>query len=244
MQEEKNPNLEATESAVKTLVESKLDKIIEGAKTASEAIGDASDLIGNVAAQNNGGAVGDEVDKLVRGVKGIVEVVLKGVGDAEAGDNKKAEDGSTARDNNAAGKLFASDNARAAADAKKAAADAAKAVGGVSGADILQAMVKHNANNGNAGNSKKDAVIAGGMTLRGMTKGGKFAGPSDVDQGVVATIVKGAAISAVTKALDILTVAIRKTIDLGLKNVKEVIKINDNTTPVVSDKDASGVKNQ
>ncbi|AFI32248.1 hypothetical protein Q7M_1422 (plasmid) [Borrelia crocidurae str. Achema] len=35
MKEEKNPNLEATESSVKTLVENKLDKIIGGAKTAS-----------------------------------------------------------------------------------------------------------------------------------------------------------------------------------------------------------------
>ncbi len=106
MKKEKNPNAEATESAVKTLVESKLDKIIEGAKTASEAIGDASDLIGNVAAQNNGGAVGNEVDKLVKGIKGIVEIVLEGVGSAEAGDNKKAEDGNSARDNNAAGKYI------------------------------------------------------------------------------------------------------------------------------------------
>ncbi len=39
MEEEKNPNADATVTAVKTLVENKLDKIIEGAKTASEVIG-------------------------------------------------------------------------------------------------------------------------------------------------------------------------------------------------------------
>ncbi len=37
--------------------------------------------------------------------------------------------------------------------------------------------------------------------------------------------------------------AIRKTIDLGLKNVKDSMRINSNATPVVSDKDASGAKN-
>ncbi|AFI32104.1 hypothetical protein Q7M_1348 (plasmid) [Borrelia crocidurae str. Achema] len=50
MKKGKNPNAEATESAVKTLVESKLDKIIGGAKEASEAIGITGDeLIGNIA---------------------------------------------------------------------------------------------------------------------------------------------------------------------------------------------------
>ncbi|ETZ17040.1 Variable outer membrane protein, partial [Borrelia duttonii CR2A] len=68
MKEERNPNAEVTAPAVKTLVESKLDKIIAGAKTASEAIGDASELIGNIAAQNNGGTPG-EVKSLIKELK-------------------------------------------------------------------------------------------------------------------------------------------------------------------------------
>ncbi|WP_172966372.1 variable large family protein, partial [Borrelia miyamotoi] len=51
-------------------------------------------------------------------------------------------------------------------------------------------------------------------------------------------------ISAVTKALDTLTIAIRKTIDAGLKDVKEAIKINANGSPVTSDKSISKVKSQ
>ncbi|ETZ17697.1 Variable outer membrane protein, partial [Borrelia duttonii CR2A] len=50
MKKESNPNSAATETAVNKLVSETLDKIIEGAKTVSEAIGDASDFIGNVAA--------------------------------------------------------------------------------------------------------------------------------------------------------------------------------------------------
>ncbi|AFI32174.1 Vlp protein, gamma subfamily (plasmid) [Borrelia crocidurae str. Achema] len=262
MKEEKNPNAEATESAVKTLVESKLDKIIEGAKIASEAIGDANELIGNVAAGGAGvaaGVSGSEIDNLVKGIKGIVDVVLKGVGKADAGDDKKAEDGSTARTaaDSGAGKLFANDNAGANAnDAKKVATDASKAVGAVIGVDILQAIVKEGsvavklAINNTANNAvadaanAKDATIAGGIALRAIAKNGKFANGNDAANADIVAAVKGAAVSAVTKALDTLTVAIRKTIDLGLKSVKDSMRINFNATPVVSDKDASGAKNQ
>ncbi|AHH07669.1 Variable outer membrane protein (plasmid) [Borrelia crocidurae DOU] len=254
MKEEKNPNAAGVESAVNKLVTETLDKIIDGAKEASEAIGIAGDeLLGNVAAAGSGGVVGDGVEKIVKGIKGIVEVVLKGVGKADAGDDKKAEDGNTARNANAgdgeAGKLFSSGNAGEQANAKKVATDAAKAVGGVRGADILEAIVEAAgdasklATAKNPGAAPKDAVIAGGIALRAIAKNGKFAGPS----AAVAeynTGVKNTVVSAVTKALDTLTVAIRKTIDLGLKNVKDSMRINSNATPVVSDKDASGAKNQ
>lgn len=56
-------------------------------------------------------------------------------------------------------------------------------------------------------------------------------------------MVKGAAVSAVAKALDTLTVAIRKTVDAGLKTVKEAIKINANDIPVTSDKKISETNN-
>ncbi|QFP42644.1 hypothetical protein F9Y90_06040 (plasmid) [Borrelia miyamotoi] len=255
MKNEGNPNAEATDTAVKKLVSETLDKIIEGAKTASEAIGDASDPIGNVAATNAAGAAGTGIDSLVKGIKGIVEVVLQGVGNAEAGNDKKAEDGNTARTaaggDGEAGKLFTA-GAGAAGDAnnsKKVAADAAKAVGAVTGADILKAMVKDNgdaaklATSQNAGAAPKDATIAGGIALRVMSKDGKFAGPSAAADDAV-TAVKGVAVSAVTKALDTLTIAIRTTIDLGLKEVQEAMKINASDIPVISNKKTPEAKNE
>ncbi|ETZ17326.1 hypothetical protein BDCR2A_01758 [Borrelia duttonii CR2A] len=55
------------------------------------------------------------VENLVKGIRGIVEVVLKDKGNAEAGNDKKASDGSTARaangGNDEAGKLFVAANA-------------------------------------------------------------------------------------------------------------------------------------
>ncbi|WP_025407180.1 variable large family protein [Borrelia hermsii] len=237
MKREGNPNASATETAVKTLIDNTLDKIIEGAKIASEAIGDDSDPIGNVAAAAAGGIPGVGIENLVKGIKAIVDVVLKGVGSADAGDDKKAEN-LTSRNNDGAGKLFAN---AADADPKKSAADAAKAVGAVTGADILQAiskgnegdavkLAKHSAAAGAEAN-KKDAVIAGGIALRAMAKDGKFAGPNAADADAKKAV-EGAAISAVTKALDTLTIAIRKTIDTGLKTVKEAMKINANDIPI------------
>ncbi|ETZ17331.1 Variable outer membrane protein [Borrelia duttonii CR2A] len=255
MKEEKNPNAESTESVVKKLVSETLDKIIEGAKTASGAIGtEGTELIGNVAAAASGGVVGD-VDKLINGIKGIVDVVLK-EGNPEAGTEKKALDGQTDRTggnaaDDEAGKLFNGTNAGAAGtNAKKSAADAAKAVGAVTGADILQAMIKvgggayklANAKDDDKPSTKKDAIIAGAIALRAMAKGGKFAGQANAEDAIV--VVKDAAISAVTKALDILTVAIRRSIDIGLKSVKESMKINTNDTPVSSENSGSGGQNK
>ncbi|UPA19048.1 variable large family protein [Borrelia puertoricensis] len=197
MKSENNPNAEATDTAVKKLVSEILNKIIEGAKTASEVIGDAGDPIGNVGANNAAGVVGTEVDKLVKGIKDIVAVVLK-EGNPEAGDDKKAENLSARTGSNAtdgeAGKLFAIANAGNADNAKKSAADAAKAI----------------------------------------VKNGKFAGSSAQADDAV-TAVNGAAISAVTKALGTLTIAIRETIDAGLKTVKDAMKINSTDTLLTTD---------
>ncbi|WP_024653198.1 variable large family protein [Borrelia persica] len=248
MKKEGNSNATGVESAVKTLVSETLNKIIEGAKTASEAIGDANDPVANVAVQN-AGSVGIEINNLVKGIKSIVDVTLKDKGNPEAGDNKKASDGNTARTggnaaDGEAGKLFASANAGNAENAKKAAADASKAVGAVTGADILQSMIKDNgeaiklaANNAGVAAveaNKKDATIAGGIALRAMAKSGKFSGPSDAASAEAKKAVEGAAISAVTKALDTLTIAIRNTIDSGLKTVKGAMKINLEDTPVIT----------
>ncbi|AHH07538.1 Variable outer membrane protein (plasmid) [Borrelia crocidurae DOU] len=135
-------------------------------------------------ADQNGGASGIEFDLLLKGIKSIVAVVLK-EGDADSGTD---------------------------ANAKKSAADAAKAVGVVTGADILQAMIGNNGDaakfakelTGNVSAIPKDATIAGGIVLRSMTKGGKFAGPSDNASADAKKVVESAAVSAVIKALDTL----------------------------------------
>ncbi|ANA43942.1 VlpC87 (plasmid) [Borrelia hermsii HS1] len=243
MKRKGNPNAAGTETAVNKLISETLDKIIEGAKTASEAIGDAGDPIANIAV-NGVGAKAEEtsVKSLSEGIGKIINVVLKDIRNADVGTDKKA-DGLTERGANAGdvGKLFgnAADNgAVTAGSAKKAGADASKAVGAVTGTAILQAIIKDGdaaklaTNNPTANtdvNSPKDGTVAGGIALRAMAKNGKFANASaaDIDY---ATAVKGAAVSAVTKALDTLTIAIRKTIDAGLKTVKEAIKINANYT--------------
>ncbi|UPA11496.1 variable large family protein (plasmid) [Borrelia parkeri] len=251
MKSDNNPNSEATDTAVKALITNTLDKIIDGAKTASEAIGsDASDSLANVAAANAAGVAGTGVDKLINGIKSIVDVVLKDVGNADAGDNKKAEE-LNVRNNDGAGKLF-DGSTGAAGDDKKAAADAAKAVGAVTGADILKAMVKDNgdaaklAKNsaaiaGVAANAK-DGTIAGGIALRAMAKDGKFANGNNAND--AKKTIEGAATSAVTKALGTLTIAIRNTIDVGLKEVKDAMKFNSIDTPVTTDRQFSETKGQ
>ncbi|UPA17533.1 variable large family protein (plasmid) [Borrelia coriaceae] len=243
MKREENPNTAATETAVTTLNE-KLTKIIEGAKTASEAIDGASELLGNIETgnSNKSGAVGTGVANLVNGIKTIVDVVLGDKGKSDAGDNKKA-DALNARNGDGADKLF-DGSAGASSNDKQVAADAAKAVGAVTGADILQAMAKNPdsaklANNTGAISSgvvsnAKDGTIAGAIALRAMAKGGKFANGTTTGNDV-AVAVKGAAVSAVNKALDTLAIAIRKTIDEGLQEVKVVMKINSNDTPVTTD---------
>ncbi|UPA19290.1 variable large family protein (plasmid) [Borrelia puertoricensis] len=246
MKSENNPNASAVESAVTKLVGESLSKIIDGAKTVSEAVGTTGDdLLGNVGATNAAGVAGTKVDELIKGIKSIVDVVLGDKGNPEAGDSKKAEDGSTARTANAgAGKLFANDNAGAAAAAKKSAADAAKAVGAVTGADILQAIVKSGSSAAAdaAKANAKDGTIAGAIALTAMAKNGKFSGPS-AEAAEYAPAVKGVAVSAVTKALDTLTIAIRNTIDSGLKTVKDSMKINPTDTPVTNDKQTPETKN-
>ncbi len=241
MKREGNPNAAGVESAVNKLVSEILNKIIGGAKTASEAIGDANEPVGNVSAGGVGAAAGagGDVVNLVKGIKDIVDVVLKGVGNAEAGTDKKATDGSSARGaaaDNEAGKLFDTANAGDSADkAKKSAADAAKAVGAVTGADILKAMIKNGIEDSAKAASAKDGTIAGAIALRAMAKGGKFANTNNAATVDVVTAVKGAAVSSVTKALDTLTIAIRKTIDEGLKTVKEAIKMNSGDIPVITE---------
>ncbi|AHH11377.1 Variable outer membrane protein, partial (plasmid) [Borrelia coriaceae ATCC 43381] len=48
MKTQENPNVVGVETAVKTLIDNTLDKIIQGSKTVSDAIGNDSELLGNV----------------------------------------------------------------------------------------------------------------------------------------------------------------------------------------------------
>ncbi|AHH11435.1 variable large family protein (plasmid) [Borrelia coriaceae] len=252
-----NPNATSVETEVNKLVSEKLDNIIGGAKTASEAIDNASELLGNIASKGAGGnaahgagAQSESVESLVKGIKEIVGIALKDKGNAEAGTDTKAEDGGQRTSDNPgngeATKLFVgAGNAGDADQTKKSATDAAKAVGAVIGTDILKAIVKdggdaaklakNNAASVNTTGRAKDATIAGAIALRAMAKNGKFANASAENNGAVAAEIKGTAVSAVTKALNTLTIAIRKTIDTGLQEVKKAMNINADDTPVTTE---------
>ncbi|AHH11450.1 variable large family protein (plasmid) [Borrelia coriaceae] len=261
MKTKDNPNATETEAAVTALNE-KLTKIIEGAKTVSDAIGDiAKQLIANVADQRSpAGVKGDNIDSIVTGIKSIVEVVLKDNGSAQAGDtNGPVKDGDgqagTARGSSIgtdgdARHLFANNQAGAAVtNTAKAAKDAAKVVGAVTGADILKAMIQDSGNASKLASNNDsdhtnivttitntgDAEIAGGIALRAMAKNGTFASVASIPVGTKKAI-EDAAVSAITKTLNILTIAIRKTVDKGFKTVKDAMKLGDHDSSLTADK--------
>ncbi|WP_418905466.1 variable large family protein (plasmid) [Borreliella turdi] len=146
------------------------------------------DSIGNVVAQNNGGAAdGNSVKGIAKGIKGIVEAAGRKLDDVKD---------ATTEANKDAGKLFGNNGAAGAEDASKT----ATAVSGVSGEQILKQIVAAAGNgqqNGaaaaNAANPiqaaigtgagaaafaangmTKDDQIAAAIVLRGMAKDGKF----------------------------------------------------------------------
>ncbi|UPA19165.1 variable large family protein (plasmid) [Borrelia puertoricensis] len=246
----KNGNYSKIKSVVDTFITETLDKIAEGAKTAASGA-TSSDAIGNAVKDQEATPVDAiSVNPLVKGIKEIVGVVLKkGEGDASATKTGNTEQKSI-------GKLLGKKD-----DGTEAHAAAASAsIGAVTGADILQAIAKsaEAANNdvgidqaknaaeiaaANKDDDKefgdtlkdKDAVIAAGIALRAMAKDGKFAAKNDDKS---ANAVKGAAASAVGKTLSTLIIAIRNTVDSGLKSinaalatVKQEDKSADSTTP-------------
>ncbi|AHH11796.1 variable large family protein [Borrelia coriaceae] len=229
MKREENPNTAATETAVTTLNE-KLMKIISGAKKVSGAIGEGvNDEVGKVV-KGADGSKPTGVDDIIDGIKEILNIVLQQEGSAAAGTNKVAKDGTERQQNAGVALLFVKkDNS----SAKESAGDASKAVGAVTGADVLKGMIdpkaKSIAENVDTTNAKdvanaQDALIAGALALKGMAKDGKFATANDGTE--AKDEIKNAVASAVTKALSTLTVAIRKTIEDGLKKVKEAMKIS------------------
>ncbi|MBW6187339.1 variable large family protein, partial [Pseudomonas aeruginosa] len=145
------------------------------------------------------------------------------------------------------GNLFADDAGKAEAKEENI-AKAVASIGAVTGADVLQAIVQSNENptaNSTDGiekakdaaeiaiapavsnkkeikeaSAKKDAVIAAGIALRAMAKGGKFAANNNAKD---ADAVNGVAASAVGKTLSTLIIAVRNTVDSGLKTINEVL---------------------
>ncbi|WP_038363871.1 variable large family protein [Borrelia persica] len=214
----------------------KIGKIEEGAKEAAGgAIG--SDAIGN--SKQNEDAVPankDAVNSFVKGIKDIVSVVLKkneGNSDFTKTDVEQQK---------TIGVLLGQKNN---GGEEKHAAAASATIGAVSGADILQAIAKSDAvsndpkietaqsaadiaaagseDNKNFNAAKKDAVIAAGIALRAMAKEGKFAIKNNDANSKTVNAVNGAVASAVNKALSTLIIAIRNTVDNGLKEINEVL---------------------
>ncbi|AHH07823.1 Variable outer membrane protein (plasmid) [Borrelia crocidurae DOU] len=229
---EENGKYEKVKEKVEGFI-GKISKIEEGAKeAASGAIGD---VIGN-AKKGEDASPGESgsVNKLVKGIKEMVEVVLKnGEGDLNA--TKTAEE-----QQKSIGKLLGTKDD----DGTETQAAAASAtIGAVSGADILKAISvsdeasgeptieqaknaaeiaaakKEDSKDLNA--AKKDAVIAAGIALRAMAKNGKFVAKNNEDKS--ANAINGTVASAVNKVLSTLVIAIRNKVDEGLKEINKVL---------------------
>ncbi|WP_148264268.1 variable large family protein [Borrelia crocidurae] len=237
---EKNGDYPKVKEKVEEFI-GKISKIEEGAKEA--ALGaSGEDKIGGAtnAGQDAVAADKNSVISLVKGIKTIVGIVLRD-GEGSADVSKTGED-----DKKDIGKLFdgTKDEAK-----EENIAKAVASIGAVSGADMLQAIVKSKENPsvydtdgiekaGDAaeiavakavagkkeikeGAAKKDAVIAGGIALRGMAKEGKFAAKNGDAKD--ANALNGAVASAVNKVLSTLVIAIRNKVDEGLKEINKVL---------------------
>ncbi|UPA15701.1 variable large family protein (plasmid) [Borrelia turicatae] len=247
-------NYPKVKSVVDTFITNTLDKIADGAKTA--AIGaTGEDKIGGVPKEGQDASPAEvaSVNALVKGIKDIVGVVLKdNEGDPTATKTKDDQQKSI-------GKLL---GAKANDGEEAHAAAASASIGAVTGVDILKAIASSaEAGTGeikieeakNAADiaatkqeaqktfdkieAQKDAVIAAGIALRAMAKDGKFAAKTGEEKSAHA--VNGAVASAVGKTLSTLIIAIRNTVDSGLKTISEALaavkqedKSADSTTPL------------
>ncbi|UPA11526.1 variable large family protein (plasmid) [Borrelia parkeri] len=240
-----NGNYSKVKSVVDHFITNTLDKIAEGAKkAASGATTDAA--IGEVVKSDAGTSVdATSVNALVKGIKTIIDVFLKD------GDGQADKTDPVANDKRDIGKLFGGKNSDANGGAEdKHVAAASASIGAVTGADILKAIASANAdatkdgavkdatdvaalalakgtstdNDDQLGDSaRKDAVIAAGIALRAMAKDGKFIVKDTAAKKTEAEAAKGAAASAVGKTLSTLIIAIRNTVDSGLKTISEAL---------------------
>ncbi|AHH04345.1 Variable major protein (plasmid) [Borrelia nietonii YOR] len=227
----KNGNYVKVKTVVDKFITDTLDKIAAGAKEAAKGA-TGSDVIGNAVKDAQDAAPADKtaVNSIVKGIKTIVDVVLKDKGNADA-NGAKIED----TERKSIGRLL-STNANAGEEKHAGAASAS--IGAVTGADILQAIAKSGdvvgeveidaatnaaeiavAKKGDQKDLKanqKDAIVAAGITLRAMAKDGKFASKNNEEKS--ANAVNGVAASAVGKTLSTLIIAIRNTVDNGKKD--------------------------
>ncbi|WP_330730403.1 variable large family protein [Borrelia turicatae] len=254
-----NGNYPKIKEVVDTFITNTLDKIAEGAKTAASGLKDANSNLGAIekADDNSKGANAISVENLVKGIKTIVDVVLK----PNEGDGVKDVTNPLDDDKKKIGKLFGDKTGNGAEEKHIAAASAS--IGAVSGVDILQAIAKSSDQsvsgkaseakdaaglamaNGDSTETtdlnaaaKKDAVIAAGIVLRSMAKDGKFIVKDIAANKTEAEAAKGVAANAVNKTLSTLIIAMRNTVDSGLKSISEALaavkqedKVIDSTTP-------------
>ncbi|UPA17122.1 variable large family protein (plasmid) [Borrelia coriaceae] len=230
----KNEHYSKVKEAVEKFIE-KLTKIEEGSKGAAEGVkGDAISGATASSGQNAAPAKVESVNSLVKGIKTIVDVVIK------KGEGNPAFTKTDDTELKSVGKLF-SDTPGDATETIAAAASAS--IGAVTGADILQAIAgseeaKDQPNiedaknaaeiavtNKNSGTktlnkANKDAVLVAGIALRAMAEGGKLAAKNDAKS---SGAVNGVAASVVNKTLSTLIIAIRNTVDSGLKTISEAL---------------------
>ncbi|AOW96266.1 variable large family protein [Borrelia miyamotoi] len=240
-----NSNYPKVQEVVNQFITGTLDKIIAGAKKAASGATDGA-VIGGVVKSNAGTSVdATSVNALVKGIKEIVDLLIK-EGDGQADKTTPVED-----DKKNIGKLFGAKNSDANGGAEdKHVAAASASIGAVTGADILKAIAAANAdatkdgkvkdatdaaalalakgtstdNEDQLGDSaRKDAIIAAGIALRAMAKDGKFIVKDTGANKTEAESAKGVAASAVGKTLSTLIIAIRNTVDSGLKNINKVL---------------------
>ncbi|WP_434757337.1 variable large family protein (plasmid) [Borrelia puertoricensis] len=254
-----NGKYSKVKEVVDTFITGTLDKIAAGAKEAAK--GATGGAVGEVVKSDSAGNGPDaeSIKSLVKGIKTIVDLVLK-EGDPKADKTTPVDD-----DKKDIGRLFGAKNEASKGAEDKHVAAASASIGAVTGADILQAIAAANAdakkdgkvseatdaaalalakgtstdNEDQLGDSaKKDAVIAAGIALRAMAKDGKFIVKDTAANKTEAESAKGVAASAVGKTLSTLIIAIRNTVDNGLKSISEALatvtqedKSADSTTP-------------
>ncbi|WP_433996732.1 variable large family protein [Borrelia venezuelensis] len=211
-----NGNYPKLKTVVEHFITNTLDKIAEGAKTAATGTA-GDDKIGSAPKEGQDAVTADttSVNALVKAIKTIVDVVLKD------GEGNEKSDKTIDSDKKKIGQLFAKkdDGAQDTEESK-----ASASIGAVTGADILQAIAvaKRDDNKKEIKENQKDAIIAGGIALRAMAKGGKFAAKQDASD-KYANAVNGVAANAVGKTLSPLIIAIRNTVDNGLKSISEAL---------------------
>ncbi|AOW96264.1 variable large family protein [Borrelia miyamotoi] len=240
-----NSNYPKVQEVVNQFITGTLDKIVAGAKKAASGATDGAVISGVVKSDAAGnGPEADSVKNLVVGIKEIVDLVIK-EGDGQADKTKPVED-----DKKKIGKLFGAKNSADSGAEDKHVAAASASIGAVTGADILKAIAAANADAKKDGKvseaqdaaalalakgtstdnedqlgdlARKDAIIAAGIALRAMAKDGKFIVKDTAEKKTEAESAKGIAASAVGKTLSTLIIAIRNTVDSGLKTINEAL---------------------